>query len=73
MRWCDKLYFLTDCFPSYVVPDASAFAPFLSAQLKQTASHHLDRGSVLTMVINSLEECIGAYVPQADPPRVDSI
>lgn len=41
--------------------------------LIKTASHHLDRGSVLTMVINSLEECIGAYVPQADPPRVDSI
>lgn len=47
--------------------------PLLSVQLKQTASHHLDRGSVLNMAISSLEECIAAYIPQADPPRVDSI
>lgn len=41
-------------------------------QLK-TASHHLDKGSILKMVISSLEECIMHYVPQVLPPKVDSI
>ncbi|CAB1107892.1 unnamed protein product [Ectocarpus sp. CCAP 1310/34] len=41
--------------------------------LVKTASHHLDKGSILKMVINSLEECIMNYVPQVLPPKVDSI
>ncbi len=39
----------------------------------QTASHHLDKGSILQMVVDSLQECILNYAPQVDPPRVDSI
>lgn len=39
----------------------------------QTASHHLDKASILTMVLSSLEECILNYVPQVQPPKVDSI
>ncbi|CAM9287147.1 unnamed protein product [Pylaiella littoralis] len=41
--------------------------------LIKTASHHLDKGSILQMVINSLEECIMNYVPQVQEPKVDSI
>lgn len=49
------------------------FGAIFHATDTQTASHHLDKASILTMVISSLEECILNYVPQVQPPKVDSI
>lgn len=67
-----------DCSPPPLpFPDGNAFSSSVeknnTQKTKQTASHHLDKGSILKMVINSLEECIMNYVPQVLPPKVDSI
>lgn len=57
------------CFPLTILPLRFGVV----ALYPQTASHHLDGGSILNLVINSLEEVIMNYVPHEMPPLVDSI
>lgn len=63
----------TCLLPVFFFFSLSTFLCARSKKKMQTASHHLDRGSVLNMVVSSLQECIINYVPQHRKSPVDSI